>query len=78
MSAISKLEKNINLAKTKDKELFYKKLIDILKETNFMTEKNSKSLTKKIHIMFNKAMLEEHEINILRGILTSIERKINT
>ena len=72
------LQKNINLAKTKDKELFYKKLIDILKETDFVTEKNSKSLTKKIHIMFNKALLEEHEISILRGILTSIERKINT
>ena len=73
-----KLQKNINLAKTKDKELFYKKLIDILKETDFVTEKNSKSLTKKIHIMFNKALLEEHEISILRGIIASIERKINT
>ena len=72
------LQKNINLAKTKDKELFYKKLIDILKETDFVTEKNSKSLTKKIHIMFNKALLEQHEISILRGILSSIERKINT
>ena len=71
-------QKTVNLAKTKDKELFYKKLIDILKETDFVTEKNSKSLTKKIHIMFNKALLEEHEISILRGILTSIERKINT
>ncbi len=74
----SKSQKNINLAKTKDKELFYKKLIDILKETDFVTEKNSKSLTKKIHIMFNKALLEQHEISILRGILSSIERKINT
>ena len=43
-----------------------------------MTEKNHKSFTKKIHIMFNKAMLEDHEVNILRGILSSIERKINT
>ena len=77
-ASTSKSQNNTNLAKTKDKELFYKKLIDVLKETDFVTEKNSKSLTKKIHIMFNKALLEEHEISILRGILTSIERKINT
>ena len=74
----SKSQKKINFAKTRDKEAFYKKLIDLLKDTDFMTEKNYKSLTKKIHIMFNKAMLEDHEVNILRGILSSIERKINT
>ena len=74
----SKSQKKINFAKTKDKEAFYEKLIDLLKDTDFMTEKNYKSLTKKIHIMFNKAMLEDHEVNILRGILSSIERKINT
>ena len=73
-----KIQKNISLAKTKDKEAFYKKLIALLKNTEFITEKNSKSLTKKIHIMFNKAMLEEHEISILRGILSSIENKINS
>ena len=73
-----KSQENLMLAKTKDKELFYKKLIDLLKETDFITEKNTKSLTKKIHIMFNKAMLEQHEISILRGMLASIERKINT
>ena len=69
---------NISPAKTKDKEAFYKKLIALLVNTEFITEKNSKSLTKKIHIMFNKAMLEEHEISILRGILSSIENKINS
>jgi len=74
----SKSQKKINFAKTRDKEAFYKKLIDLLKDTDFITEKNYKSLTKKIHIMFNKAMLEDHEVNILRGILSSIERKINT
>ena len=43
-----------------------------------INKKNHKSITKKLHILFNKAELENHELSILNGILTSIRKKINT
>tara|TARA_B100000427_G_scaffold321675_1_gene322606 strand:+ start:483 stop:626 length:144 start_codon:yes stop_codon:yes gene_type:complete len=44
--------------------------------TKFMTKKNVKSLTQKIHIIFNKALLDKDEVNILLGIIASINRKV--
>jgi len=68
----------IFLAKTKDREFFYQKLINLLESTGYIHEKSKQSLIKKIHIIFNKAKLETHELSILNGILASIEKKINT
>ncbi len=69
---------HIELASTKDREFFYLKLIAILEATGYIHEKSKQSLIKKIHIIFNKARLETHEVSILNGILASIEKKINT
>jgi tRNA C32,U32 (ribose-2'-O)-methylase TrmJ len=46
-------------------------------QTKFMSIKNSKSLTKKIYILFNKANLESDEVNMLLGMLNSINKKLN-
>ena len=45
-----------------------------MKLTKFITDKNVKSLSKKIHIIFNKAKLEKNEINLLMGIINSIHK----
>ena len=66
----------VKLAPTKQKNFFYKELIALLMNTKFMTKKNIKSLTQKIHIIFNKASLDKDEINILLGIIASINRKV--
>ncbi len=71
------MKPSLNLATSKEKDFFYTQLINLLIEIGFITEKNNKSLTKKIHILFNKARLEEDEINMLHGILASIRKKIN-
>lgn len=74
---IFEMDTNSKLATSKEKDFFYQQLIVLLTNTGFITEKNNKSLTKKIHILFNKARLEEDEVNMLHGILSSIRKKIN-
>ena len=64
------------LATTKEKSYFFSQFINLLTKTKFITEKNTKSLTKKIHILFNKAGLDRDEVNILLGIISSINKKI--
>tara|TARA_Y100000817_G_C16814718_1_gene525915 strand:- start:239 stop:958 length:720 start_codon:yes stop_codon:yes gene_type:complete len=65
-----------DLATIKERDFYYKELISLLKKTGYVTEKNQKSLLKRIHVIFNKAMLEKDEINILHGILSSIRKKL--
>ena len=65
-----------DLATSKERDYYYSELISILKDTGFVNDKNYKSLLKKIHIIFNKAMLEKDEINILHGMLASIRKKL--
>ena len=68
--------KSSRLATTKEKNYFFKEFINLITETNFIAKKNAQSLTQKIHIIFNKAALDRDEINILLGIIASINRKI--
>ncbi len=68
--------RKIKLAPTKQKNLFYKEFINLLISTGFITKKNIKSLSQKIHIIFNKASLDKDEINMLLGIISSFNRKI--
>ncbi len=77
--SFSKVERSDNkdkLATTKEKNFFFNQFLNLLTNTKFITEKNTKSLTKKIHILFNKAKLDSDEINILLGIISSINKKI--
>ena len=69
-----KSKKLPNLASSKEKNFFIETLISLLKTTKFITEKNRQSLTKKIHIIFNKANLETDEVNTLHGILSSLTK----
>ena len=62
--SVNKLDK---LATTKEKNYFFEQFFNLLTKTKFITQKNIKSLTRKIHILFNKARLDSNEINILLG-----------
>lgn len=63
-------------ATSKEKNYFIDTLISLMKETNFISKKNAKSLTKKIHILFNKSNLESDEVNMLLGMINSINKKL--
>ena len=59
-----------------ERNFFIKSLISLLEYTRFITPKNHISLTKKIHILFNKSNLENEEVNMLMGMISSINKKL--
>jgi len=60
-----------NLASNEEIELFYNHLNQVLLETGFLDPKNPKQLMRRLRTLFNRAQMDENEINIMRGILAS-------
>ncbi|AWL12733.1 tRNA (cytidine(32)/uridine(32)-2'-O)-methyltransferase [Saliniradius amylolyticus] len=60
-----------------DLERFYSHLEQTLKKTNFIIEKHPGMVMSKLRRLFNRARPESTELNILRGILTSVDKSIN-
>ena len=46
-----------------------------LKETGFVVENHPGQVMVKLRRLFNRARPERHELNILRGMLSSIDKK---
>ena len=63
-----------NLASGQDMELFYLHLKEVLLETGFLNPRNPKQLMRRLRTLFNRAELDENEVNIMRGILTSYQK----
>jgi tRNA (cytidine32/uridine32-2'-O)-methyltransferase len=55
-------------------ELFYEHLESTLKETGFIIKQHPGMVMTKLKRLFNRARPEDQELNILRGILTSINK----
>jgi tRNA (cytidine32/uridine32-2'-O)-methyltransferase len=55
-------------------ELFYKHLETTLADTGFVIKQHPGQVMTKLRRLFNRARPEEQELNILRGILTSINK----
>ena len=64
------------LATTENMELFYEHLERVLVETEFLDPKNPRYIMRRLRRLFNRTRPELVEMNILRGILTSIQTKI--
>ncbi|THB67605.1 MAG: RNA methyltransferase [Gammaproteobacteria bacterium] len=64
-------------ASAQDMELFFEHLKKIITATGFLRPENPKKLMRRIRKLFNKAEPDQNEINILRGILSSVEMKID-
>jgi len=58
-------------------ESFYAHLFSTLFATEFLTADRAASLEQKLRVMFNRLRPRKHELDILRGILSSVEKKIN-
>ena len=50
--------------------------LTIMTHLNIITDKNEKSLTQNIHIIFNKSNFTMNEANLILGVLTSIEKAL--
>jgi tRNA/rRNA methyltransferase len=64
------------LATNDDVERFYTHLERIMVTTEFLDPRQPKRLLPKLRRLFGRAELERDEINILRGILDAVERRI--
>jgi len=62
------------LATAQEMSLFYDHLHQVLSEIKFLNSKHSKKLMRRLHRLFNRARLDKTELNILRGILTSVQQ----
>ena len=65
---------NDSLATAEELDAFFTHLEKVLWEIKFLNPAHPKRLMQRLHRLFNRAKLETLEINILRGILTSIQR----
>ncbi|MGH8457064.1 MAG: RNA methyltransferase [Stenotrophobium sp.] len=60
-------------------ERFYEHLEKVLRATGFLDPANPRVLMRRLRVLFNRAQPDRNELNILRGILTSVESpKIRT
>lgn len=64
------------LATVDEVEQFYAHLREVLIAIDFLNLANPKRLFQRIRRLFNRAQLEHLEINILRGILSNIQRAL--
>lgn len=62
------------LASSEDLERFYVHLQQVLEEIRFLDPANPRKLMRRLMRLFNRAGLDSNELNILRGILTEIQR----
>lgn len=71
-------EKNndFELATADEIELFYQHLEKVLTDIGFLIPHQSTKLMLKLRRLFNRAQLEKNEINILRGMLTEIQKQL--
>ncbi|BCE02271.1 RNA methyltransferase [Marinicellulosiphila megalodicopiae] len=63
-----------SLASAKQHELFYEHLEKTLKDIEFLDQDNPRMLMQKFKRLFAKAKLETTEMNILRGMLSKIDK----
>lgn len=58
-------------------EYFYAHLESILLKTQFSQAERSKQIMSRLRFVFNRAQLNQQELNIFRGILTAIEKSLS-
>jgi tRNA (cytidine32/uridine32-2'-O)-methyltransferase len=69
-------EKSLILADVKQQEYFYQHLYAILNKIEFLKPIRSQQVMDRLRRLFSRAELDVSEVNILRGILTAIDKKL--
>lgn len=65
------------LATHDEMEGLYDHLIETMAQVGFYDPEQPKQLVRRVKRLFNRAQLEQTELNILRGFLTAMQQKIN-
>lgn len=63
------------LASAAERERFYQHLERVLLDLEFLNPDNPKHLMRRLRRLFNRIEIDRNEVNILRGILTAVERR---
>ena len=75
--AIVKAANDHPMATSQEIEYFYEHLEDTLVRMKFLNPENPMQLMRRLRKLFNRSGLDKIEVNILRGILTSITRVLS-
>ncbi len=67
---------DVPFATAQKMDSFYRHLFDIMHSVEFMHQENQKSLEEKLRMMFNRLRIEKHEMDILRGFLSAVNKNI--
>lgn len=67
-------EPEIPPATAEEMEHFYAHLENVLTDTGFLDPDNPRTLMRRLRRLFIKAAPDQNEVNILRGVLTSVDR----
>ena len=62
-------------ADAEDMERFYQHLNQTLADIGFLQTEHPRKMMRRLRRLFNKARLDRVELNILRGILTTIQKR---
>ena len=68
-------EPDAPLATSEELEYFYAHLEQVLKDIQFLDPGNPRTLMRRLRRLFIRARPDKNELNILRGILTAVDRK---
>jgi TrmH family RNA methyltransferase len=68
-------QEGVPLASATDMEKFYAHLEQVLDEIDFRDRTNSGHLMARLRRLFQRTVLDQNEMNILRGILTAVQGK---
>lgn len=60
-------------ASAAEMERFYSHLRDVMIRTRFLDPDNPRQLERKLRVLFNRAVPDENELRILRGILAAVD-----
>lgn len=71
-------EADAPLATSDELEYFYTHLEQVLGDIGFLDRDNPRHLMRRLRRLFVRASPDQNELNILRGILTAVDRKGNT
>ncbi len=66
-------EHGVQLASAAEMEHFYAQLGQVMEEVDFRDRNGEGHLMARIRRLFNRAVMDQNEVNILRGILTSVQ-----
>lgn len=57
-------------------ESFYQHYFDVMEKALYLRKEGHESLKTKIRLMYNRTRLKRHEIDILRGFLSKLDKKL--